>query len=123
MKFHVYDNVSSLRPEDWNRVVCVVAAGNTWQFKGYNGGKWSEPVVLFNNCFGVYIYFEDEKVQSLGGLVKTWKVKSYGIDRAHRYNDLPTTNLIMSDLDKFMRATKPWLGRTSDKALKGNGQK
>lgn len=50
VQFHIYDAIERLKPDDWDRVVAVFAAGQAWQFRGW---KWQEPVDLFHQSLDV----------------------------------------------------------------------
>ena len=65
----VVDNPSRLKDGDWERVVCVVALGKDWQFKGW---KWPTPVELFSKTLGVFIKWDNEDTPPA---VLKWNVK------------------------------------------------
>lgn len=48
-RYYVVDGVEALAKfgaDAWDRVVCVMTTGQTWQFKPY---KWNEPTQLFHH--------------------------------------------------------------------------
>ncbi|WVQ79261.1 hypothetical protein IAT38_001357 [Cryptococcus sp. DSM 104549] len=83
-KYYVVDGVDALQKfgqDAWDRVICVVTTGQTWQFKPY---KWENPKVLFQNVKGVYFQWNNEPVNPA---VKDWNVKEMRIDRNKRHTD------------------------------------
>lgn len=67
--YEVIDNTDILRPEDWDRVVCVFTTGAEWQFKKF---KWQKPVELFAQVKGFYTKWTDEQPKET---IKTWNVE------------------------------------------------
>lgn len=67
--YEVIDNTDILRPEDWDRVVCVFTTGAEWQFKKF---KWQKPVELFAQVKGFYAKWADEQPKET---IKTWNVE------------------------------------------------
>ena len=48
-RYFIVDSTEALAKfgaDAWDRVVCVMTTGQTWQFKPY---KWSDPKVLFHH--------------------------------------------------------------------------
>ncbi|KAI8928248.1 RNA pol II accessory factor, Cdc73 family-domain-containing protein [Entophlyctis helioformis] len=76
-KVLVVDNVDTLKPRDWDRVVAVFTNGQEWQFRGW---KWAKPVDIFHNTLGFALKFQDEPAQ---GLIPTWKVDVLNVSAMH----------------------------------------
>jgi parafibromin len=68
-EYKIIDNPTTLRVEEWDRVVAVFVSGQLWQFKGW---KWAQPVDLFRQVLGVYLTFDDRAVDSN---VLSWNCK------------------------------------------------
>ena len=48
-RYFIVDSTEALAKfgaDAWDRVVCVMTTGQTWQFKPY---KWNDPKVLFHH--------------------------------------------------------------------------
>jgi parafibromin len=67
--YEVIDNTDILKPDDWDRVVCVFTTGAEWQFKKF---KWQKPVELFAQVKGFYAKWADEQPKET---IKTWNVE------------------------------------------------
>jgi len=57
---------------DWGRVAAVFVTGQLWQLKGWNAGKYSSPVTLFQNVLGVHLTFDDRAVDAT---IQSWNCK------------------------------------------------
>ena len=78
-KFQIIDNPSKLKDADWDRVICIIVQGNSWQFKGW---KWEDPVEIFSRILGIHIVFDDDTKPPL-----PWNVKRVVISKNKRYMD------------------------------------
>ncbi len=74
--YHVIDSADHLRPEDWDRVVCVFTTGAEWQFKKW---KWQKPVELFAHVKGFYAKWADEQPKES---IKSWNVEILSVSNA-----------------------------------------
>lgn len=97
-------------PSDWDRVVAVVAQGNSWQFKGWSMG-WSDankrgfdsPVEVFSHSFGFYVGFEGAPIpQELTG----WNVNKGFLSRDKRGLDSVVFAQFWNGLDEWMNVHK-----------------
>ncbi|KGB77916.3 parafibromin [Cryptococcus deuterogattii R265] len=83
-KYYIVDSADALQKfgqDAWDRVVCVVTTGQTWQFKPY---KWDDPKVLFQNVKGIYFQWGNDPVNPA---VRDWNVTEMKIDRNKRHTD------------------------------------
>lgn len=103
IKFRVLDNGSKLRDSEWNRVAAVFAQGQSWQFKGW---KWSNPVELFNNVFGIHVAMDDEEIDAS---IQSWNCKVLKINKTKRHLDASSVNEFWVILEDYLRVNKPWL--------------
>ncbi|KAG0055912.1 accessory factor associated with RNA polymerase II [Gryganskiella cystojenkinii] len=101
--YHVIDNVDHLRPEDWDRVVCVFTTGAEWQFKKW---KWSKPLELFVHVKGFYCKWADEMPKDT---IKTWNVEMLSLNRHRRHADRATVTEFWDSLQSWCLANKPHL--------------
>ena len=107
VEYELMDNPRSKlhRPEDWERVVAVVALGQAWQMKDWPG-FYSNPVQLFNKVFGFYIGMEGDKIpKDLQG----WAVTQTKLNRDKRGLDSVTYASFWNALDEWMAIHKPEL--------------
>lgn len=107
VEYELMDNPRSKlhRPEDWERVVAVVALGQSWQMKDWPG-FYSNPVQLFNKVFGFYIGMEGDKIpKELQG----WSVTQSKLNRDKRGLDSVTYASFWNALDEWMTIHKPEL--------------
>lgn len=105
--YELMDNPRSKlhRPEDWERVVAVVALGQSWQMKDWPG-FYSNPVQLFHRVFGFYIGMEGDKIpKELQG----WSVTQTKLNRDKRGLDSVTYASFWNALDEWMAIHKPEL--------------
>ncbi|KAK5577121.1 hypothetical protein RB653_002059 [Dictyostelium firmibasis] len=101
--YEVIDNVKSLKPEDWYRVVAAFVQGEAWQFKDW---KWSNPADLFANIRGFYVKFDDS---NLPDVVKSWDVKVLHISKSKRHLDHTAQVEFWNAFDDFVNAKKSYL--------------
>lgn len=107
VEYELMDNPRSKlhRPEDWERVVAVVALGQSWQMKDWPG-FYSNPVQLFNKVYGFYIGMEGDKIpKELQG----WSVTQSKLNRDKRGLDSVTYASFWNALDEWMTIHKPEL--------------
>mmetsp|Transcript_14257 Transcript_14257/g.35767 ORF Transcript_14257/g.35767 Transcript_14257/m.35767 type:complete len:449 (-) Transcript_14257:45-1391(-) len=107
VEYELMDNPRSKlhRPEDWERVVAVVALGQSWQMKDWPG-VYSNPVQLFHKVFGFYIGMEGDKIpKELQG----WSVTQSRLNRDKRGLDSVTYASFWNALDEWMAIHKPEL--------------
>lgn len=70
-RYMVVDSVEALNkfgPDAWDRVVCVLTTGQSWQFRPY---KWSEPRTLFHHVKGMYVAWANDPPNPR---IKDWNV-------------------------------------------------
>ncbi|KAF9977326.1 hypothetical protein BGZ73_006367 [Actinomortierella ambigua] len=101
--YQVVDSTDHLRPEDWDRVVCVFTNGAEWQFKKL---KWPKPIDLFANVKGFYVKWTDEQPKEV---VKTWNVETINIDRTRRHTDRARVTEFWDKLQSWCLKNKPQL--------------
>ncbi|KAN0018275.1 hypothetical protein ACTFIU_010889 [Dictyostelium citrinum] len=101
--YEVIDNIKSLKPDDWYRVVAAFVQGEAWQFKDW---KWSNPADLFANIRGFYVKFDDS---NLPDIVKSWDVKVLHISKSKRHLDHTAQVEFWNAFDDFVNAKKSYL--------------
>ncbi|KAI8340471.1 RNA pol II accessory factor, Cdc73 family-domain-containing protein [Chlamydoabsidia padenii] len=101
--YHVVDSVSQFKQSDWDRVCCVLASGQQWQFKGW---KWEKPLDVFSNVKGFYPKWSSDKVT---GSAAEWAVNYMNIHRDRRYMDKAAVVDFWQKLDAFNAKQKPFL--------------
>ncbi|KAF9090233.1 accessory factor associated with RNA polymerase II [Mortierella sp. GBA35] len=101
--YHVIDSTDNLRPEDWDRVVCVFTTGAEWQFKKW---KWQKPVELFAQVKGFYAKWQDEQPKET---IKTWNVEVLSLNRHRRHADRAVVTEFWDKLQGWCLANKPFL--------------
>ncbi|KAF9294361.1 RNA pol II accessory factor, Cdc73 family-domain-containing protein [Linnemannia elongata] len=101
--YEVIDNTDILRPEDWDRVVCVFTTGAEWQFKKF---KWQKPVELFAQVKGFYAKWADEQPKET---IKTWNVEIISLNRHRRHADRAVVTEFWDKLQGWCLANKPFL--------------
>jgi len=107
VEYELMDNPRSKlhRPQDWERVVAVLALGQSWQMKDWPG-SYSNPVQLFNRVFGFYIGMEGDKIpKELQG----WSVTRTNLNRDKRSLDSVAYACFWNALDEWMAIHKPEL--------------
>lgn len=103
--FRVIDNISKLRPNDWNRVVAVFVAGPKWQFKGWPGlASDGSPVELFVKTRAFHLKFIETSIEEN---IKKWNVTVLEISRTKRHLDKVAVNLFWEMTDKCMAIKMP----------------
>jgi len=107
VEYELMDNPKSKlhRPEDWERVVAVVALGQSWQMKDWPG-SYSNPVQLFNRVLGFYVGMEGDNIPKE---IQGWAVKQTKVSRDKRGLDSVTYASFWNALDEWMAIHKPEL--------------
>ncbi|KAG2375513.1 Protein CDC73-like protein [Vigna angularis] len=98
--YEVRDKPSSLKPDDWDRVVAVFVLGKEWQFKDW---PFKDHVEIFNKIIGFYMRFEDDSLESAKN-VKQWNVKIISISKNKRHQDRAAALDVWERLEEFVRA-------------------
>ncbi|XP_022631686.1 protein CDC73 homolog isoform X1 [Vigna radiata var. radiata] len=99
--YEVRDKPSSLKPDDWDRVVAVFVLGKEWQFKDW---PFKDHVEIFNKTvIGFYMRFEDDSLESAKN-VKQWNVKIISISKNKRHQDRAAALDVWERLEEFVRA-------------------
>ncbi|XP_068650573.1 protein CDC73 homolog [Aristolochia californica] len=98
--YEVRDKPSTLKAEDWDRVVAVFVLGKEWQFKDW---PFKDHVEIFNKIIGFFMRFEDDSVES-AKTVKQWNVKIISISKNKRHQDRAAALEVWDRLEEFMRS-------------------
>lgn len=98
--YEVRDKPSTLKAEDWDRVVAVFVLGKEWQFKDW---PFKDHVEIFNKVLGFYMRFEDDSVES-AKIVKQWNVKIISISKNKRHQDRAAALEVWDRLEEFVRS-------------------
>ncbi|KAE9612831.1 hypothetical protein Lal_00027667 [Lupinus albus] len=98
--YEVRDKPSSLKPEDWDRVVAVFVLGKEWQFKEW---PFKDHVEIFNKITGFFMRFEDDSLESAKN-VKQWNVKIISISKNKRHQDRAAALEVWDRLEEFVRS-------------------
>jgi parafibromin len=104
VKYRIVDDPADFDSEDWKHVVAVFVTGQTWQFKGWNGGKWSQPQSLFSEVLGLHLTMADRPVDTA---VQTWNIKVLKVHSSKRHLDAGAANEFWMHLDNFTKMYKP----------------
>ncbi|XP_072956145.1 protein CDC73 homolog [Typha angustifolia] len=98
--YEVRDKPSTLKADDWDRVVAVFVLGKEWQFKEW---PFKDHVEIFNKIIGFFMRFEDDSVES-AKIVKQWNVKIISISKNKRHQDRAAALEVWDRLEEFMRS-------------------
>lgn len=98
--YEVRDKPSTLKAEDWERVVAVFVLGKEWQFKDW---PFKDHVEIFNKIIGFFMRFEDDSVES-AKMVKQWNVKIISISKNKRHQDRAAALEVWDRLEEFVRS-------------------
>ncbi|KAF9426658.1 accessory factor associated with RNA polymerase II [Podila epigama] len=101
--YHVFDSTDHLRPEDWDRVVCVFTTGAEWQFKKW---KWTKPIEVFSHVKGFYAKWADEIPKES---ITTWNVEILSLNRHRRHADRALVTEFWDSLQSWCLANKSHL--------------
>jgi parafibromin len=104
LEYEIMDNPKKLgpNPKEWERVVAVIALGQSWQFKDWPA-PLNDPVVLFTKTFGFYVSMEGEKISEE---VKGWAVTQARLNRDKRGLDKVAYATFWNRLDEWMAIHK-----------------
>ncbi|KAI0373122.1 RNA polymerase II-associated protein [Pilatotrama ljubarskyi] len=105
-RYFVVDSAEALAkfgPDAWDRVVCVMTTGQTWQFRPY---KWQEPKTLFHHVKGIYFSWTNDPPNPK---IKDWNVTELKIDPHRRHVDKSVVAHFWRTLDQWTSANKPSL--------------
>lgn len=105
-RYFVVDSVEALSKfgaDCWDRVVCVMTTGQSWQFRPY---KWSEPRILFHHVKGFYVSWSNDPPNPR---IKDWNVTELKIDPNRRHVDKSIVASFWKTLDTWIQSNKPWL--------------
>jgi len=106
IKYFVVDGVEALGKfgtDAWDRVICVMTTGQTWQFKPY---KWQDPTQLFHHVKGIHVTWANDPPNPR---VRDWNVTDLKIDPNRRHVDKSTVANFWMQLDEWILTNKPWL--------------
>jgi len=97
VKFEIHDNIKSLKPEDWKRIVGCLVQGPAWQFKGW---KWEKEgmAAIGDHCCLTYLHYEDEVVPAN---VKQWACRTFGLSKHKRHLDRPLASQLWRHFDNW----------------------
>ncbi|KAL3507894.1 hypothetical protein ACH5RR_033276 [Cinchona calisaya] len=98
--YEVRDKPSTLKSDDWDRVVAIFVLGKEWQFKDW---PFKDHVEIFNKILGFYLRFEDDSVES-AKYVKQLNVKIISISKNKRHQDRAAALEVWERLEEFMRS-------------------
>ncbi|KAI0781546.1 RNA polymerase II-associated protein [Trametes elegans] len=105
-RYFVVDSAEALAKfgaDAWDRVVCVMTTGQTWQFRPY---KWQEPKTLFHHVKGIYFSWTNDPPNPK---IKDWNVNELKIDPNRRHVDKSVVAHFWRILDQWTSANKPSL--------------
>lgn len=107
VEYEIMDNPRKLGDlrNDWERIVAVVALGQSWQFKGWKSG-YEKPVDLFARSFGFFVSMEGDKIPPE---VSGWRVQQSRLNRDKRGLDSVTYASFWNGLDEWMLIHRPEL--------------
>ncbi|KAL9262770.1 CDC73-like protein [Drosera capensis] len=100
LAYEVRDKPSTLKKEDWDRVVAAIVLGKEWQFKDW---PFKDHVEIFNKIIGFYLRFEDDSLESVKN-VKQWNVKIISISKNKRHQDKAAVMELWDKLEQFTRS-------------------
>ena len=99
----ITDTVTAFNPDDWKRVIAVVATGAAWQFKGWPhpGAAAGDTVALFASARGLFLGLADEAPPPA---ITQWNVKRFTLHRSERHRDRSVAGAVWSAIDDFCAA-------------------
>jgi parafibromin len=105
VEYELMDNPKSKlhSSKDWERVVAVVALGQSWQMKDWPG-PYGNPTQLFGRAYGFYIGMEGDKIPAD---LQGWSVKQGRLNRDKRGLDSVTYASFWNGLDEWMTINRP----------------
>lgn len=109
--YKVIDNVATMLPEHWDRVVAVFVAGPAWQFKDWpktmnDNLETSNPVNIFNKVKAFYVTFSGSDPDPN---VKKWNVTTIDVSRTQRHLDTRLVSKVWEEIDHLIATKKPHL--------------
>lgn len=105
VQFKVIDNISKLKPQDWERVVAVFAQGAQWQFKDWLLGE-GVPSRIFSKIKGFHLKLSGIPLDSN---ISKWSVTTIELDARKRHLDRARLLAFWDELDRYMLKIKPHL--------------
>jgi parafibromin len=105
VEYELMDNPKSKlhSSKDWERVVAVIALGQSWQMKDWPG-PYGNPTQLFGRTYGFYIGMEGDKIPTD---LQGWSVKQCRLNRDKRGLDSVTYASFWNGLDEWMTIHRP----------------
>lgn len=105
VEYELMDNPKSKlhSSKDWERVVAVIALGQSWQMKDWPG-PYGNPVELFVRTYGFYVGMEGDKIPTE---LQGWSVKQARLNRDKRGLDSVTYASFWNGLDEWMTIHRP----------------
>ncbi|KAK9725513.1 hypothetical protein RND81_05G149600 [Saponaria officinalis] len=100
--YEVRDKPSTLKGDDWERVVAVFVLGKEWQFKDW---PFKDHVDIFNKVVGFFMRFEDDSIES-AKVVKQWNVKIISISKNKRHQDRAAALEVWTRLEEFVARSR-----------------
>lgn len=100
VEYEIIDNPKKLGTsmKEWDRIVAVVALGQSWQFKDWYM-EYSNPVQLFARTYGFFLTMEGDRIPQEVG---SWKVRQAKLNRDKRGLDSVTFASFWNGLDEWM---------------------
>ncbi|KAL3913313.1 MAG: hypothetical protein SGILL_006543 [Bacillariaceae sp.] len=107
VEYELMDNPKSKlhSSRDWDRIVAVIALGQSWQMKDWPG-PYGDPAQLFGRTYGFYVGMEGDNVPNE---LKGWSVKQLKLNRDKRGLDSVTYASFWNGLDEWMTIHRPEL--------------
>jgi parafibromin len=105
VEYELMDNPKSKlhSSKDWERVVAVIALGQSWQMKDWPG-PYGKPTELFGRTYGFYVGMEGDKIPTD---LQGWSVKQCRLNRDKRGLDSVTYASFWNGLDEWMTIHRP----------------
>eukprot|EP00038_Savillea_parva_P030388 m.77498 g.77498 ORF g.77498 m.77498 type:complete len:451 (-) comp9145_c0_seq1:101-1453(-) len=102
--YKVVDNVATMTPEHWDRVVACFVSGPEWQFKRWPMYEAGGTAELFSKVRGFYVYYGDQKIHPN---VANWDVTRLLISRNKPHLDKTTSLKFWEVLDAHTKKKHP----------------
>lgn len=80
--WHVIDDVSKLKPAEWDRVVAVFVHGPTWQFSNWPSNRWATPAAIFESVCAFHVHWEGEQ---LSDNIQKWRTNRLALSKSKEY--------------------------------------
>jgi hypothetical protein len=117
-KYVICNMPELLTLSEWERVVCVVVDGRSWQFTDFPA-PYNDPVYLFNKVCGIHFVFDKSGGFGVGGGVSTmekanasardWDVSILRVPVDDRTMDGALCSQVWHILNVFARVKAPWM--------------